>query len=614
MRGYDQRLAEAAPFVMSKRAREEMDFPPQHQALGITGHTHATAEPEMQHILLTEKALADHAAAHFTDLVSAALTKMAIFHEHSTANAEAFYEFRKSLEYLGAALRRSSESKIFPISLENFDISNMDAFVKSNEFVSTFLPWLRRVQKDHADTKHCLANFVQAMGQFQDVCHGLVRVSAGIGAFEHAFKEYAFDRVSLLHSFHHRFIVKVQMQISWNALAGQQLFGDMMINDLLLGVGSDMERMESLFSLVQKLPEGSLQEHEEPELNSASLPNDVVISTNYTPSSVGSGPACRIHARSVSPILRPPISISGCLDAATRASAAQNFVNAHQYRMLADIHFRHAPSTADVAWALLTSRVGVPKDVKTAFKLVEKCEACPDSQGVLALCLYRGQGGAVDKMRAVPLARQSAAAGSRYGQFVLGCYYHDENDSANAAANYKLSAEQGLDAAYYELGCMSQLANALEEAAGLFRRAADQGFQMAFVKLADIADNETERAKWRVRSKFYENVTLVSDAMETFLESASGSSEYLDPEDFSDSFDALRLAAAIYARAMHTLEWVPQQSGCDGISASFHGNCVDSSRLFELSDGSSSNGSSCSDARINRSVRSSGSGDNVHSS
>jgi TPR repeat protein len=115
---------------------------------------------------------------------------------------------------------------------------------------------------------------------------------------------------------------------------------------------------------------------------------------------------------------------------------------------------------------------------------------------VLALCLYRGQGGAVDKMRAVPLARQSAAAGSRYGQVVLGCCYHDENDSANAAANYKLSVEQGLDAAYYELGCMSQLANALEEAAGLFRRAADQGFQMVFVKLADIADNETERAKF----------------------------------------------------------------------------------------------------------------------
>ncbi len=65
----------------SARAREERDCPPQHQALGITGHTHATAEPEMQHIPLKEKALRDHAAAHFTDLFSSALTKMAILHE-----------------------------------------------------------------------------------------------------------------------------------------------------------------------------------------------------------------------------------------------------------------------------------------------------------------------------------------------------------------------------------------------------------------------------------------------------------------------------------------------------------------------------------------------------
>ena len=215
-------------------------------------------------------------------------------------------------------------------------------------------------------------------------------------------------------------------------------------------------------------------------------------------------------------------------------------------------------------------------------------------------------------MRAVPLARQSAAAGSRYGQFVLGCYYHDEKDGANAAANYKLSAEQGLDAAYYELGCMSQLANALEEAAVLFRRAADQGFPMAFIKLADIADNETERAKWRVRSNPYRYERLDSDAMETDSSAtlASGSSEDLDLKDISDS-SVLRVAAARYARAMHTLEWVPQESGCDDMSACFHGNCVDSPRLFKLNDSSSSNGSSYSDAPISRS---SSSGDNVHSS
>jgi hypothetical protein len=606
---------------MSKRAREEIDFSPQHQAFGITGHTHAAAEPEMQHIPLTKEALADHAAAHFADFVSAVLTKMAILNEHSISFAESLYEFHESMECVQTAWRRVTQSKTNPISLENFDISDMDAFVKSNEFVCTFLPWLRRVKKDiplYDDIELEMEKFAQAMLQVRDAQGGLVTGLAGIRALYVAFHpELAFDR-SLLNNFHRRFIAKVQMQIVRNLLAGKELFGKIVFfDDILSEVRSEMTRMKSLFSLVQKLPEGSLKEHEEPELNSASLPSDVAISANFTPSSVGSGQSCRIHARSVSPVLRPPISISGCLDAATRASTTENFVNAHQYRMIAAIHFRHAPSTADVAWTLLTGKPDVPKKAKTAFKLVEKCEACPDSQGVLALCLYRGQGVAVDKVHAVPLARQSAAAGSRYGQFVLGCYYHDENDSSNAVANYKLSAEQGLDAAFYELGCMSQLANALEEAAGLFRRAADQGFLMAFIKLADIADNETERAKWRVRSNFYENTTLVSDVMETDTDametdssawSASGSSEYLDPEDFLDSY-TLRVAAARYDRTMHTLEWVPQESGCDSISACFHGNFVDSPRLFKLNDGSSSNGSSCSDARISRS---SSSGDNVH--
>jgi TPR repeat protein len=266
-----------------------------------------------------------------------------------------------------------------------------------------------------------------------------------------------------------------------------------------------------------------------------------------------------------------------------------------------------------LAWALLTTQSqrtqGVQINVKTAFELVQKCTSCRDSQGVVALCLYRGQGVALDKTRAVPLARQSAAAGSRYGQFALGCYYHDESDSNNAAANYKLSAQQGLDAAYYELGCMSQRANLLEEAAGLFRCAADQGLHMAFIKLADIADNEMECANWRARSQRYEYETLVLDAMQADS-CASGSSEYSESEEEEGSCVSLNAAAAGYAGAMHALEWVQQQSASDGIPASFNGNCVDSPRLFKLNDGSSSNGSSGSDICISRSWSS---GDNVHS-
>jgi hypothetical protein len=94
------------------------------------------------------------------------------------------------------------------------------------------------VKQDHADAKHCLAKFKQALRQVQDVCDGLGRVSAGIGVLELAFnREHAFDRVS-----HHRFIAKVQMQIVRNALAGKQLLGNMNLNDLLSGVRFDMAR------------------------------------------------------------------------------------------------------------------------------------------------------------------------------------------------------------------------------------------------------------------------------------------------------------------------------------------------------------------------------------
>jgi len=322
---------------------------------------------------------------------------MAMLHERNVVFAEALYEFQESFEYFRTVFSRATESlPDLPL-----DLSDTDAFVKSNEYA------------------------------------------------------------------------KVQIQMSKNVQAVSQFLGTMDTNNLFLRVQSEISCREYLLRkllslpVVQQIPEVALKEQEEPELSCASLPDDG-ISPN-TPSSVASGQARRTHARSVSPALRPPISISGCLDAAARATAAFNFLKARQYRALAATHFRHAASSVDLAWALLTTpsqrTQGVQINVKTAFELVQKCTSCRDSQGVVALCLYRGQGVALDKTRAVPLARQSAAAGSRYGQFALGSYYHDESDSNNAAANYKLSAQQGLDAAYYELGCMSQRANLLEEAA-----------------------------------------------------------------------------------------------------------------------------------------------------
>ena len=50
----------------------------------------------------------------------------------------------------------------------------------------------------------------------------------------------------------------------------------------------------------------------------------------------------------VSPVLRPPISVSTCLNAIARAAAAEKYAEAALYLMLAVAHFTHAPSRADL--------------------------------------------------------------------------------------------------------------------------------------------------------------------------------------------------------------------------------------------------------------------------
>ena len=283
----DQRLANATRFAMPKRAREEIDFCPQHQALGNTGHVHATSEAEVQRISLTKEALADHAAAHLADLISAALTKMAMLHERNVVFAEALYEFQESFEYFRTVFSRATESlPDLPL-----DLSDTDAFVKSNEYVSAFLPWLRRFKKDYSVAKDCLVKFKEAQGQFMGACVEMNTVPTEIRALEFAFP--LFDRVSRLRNFHRRFIAKVQIQMSKNVQAVSQFLGTMDTNNLFLRVQSEISCREYLLRkllslpVVQQIPEVALKEQEEPELSCASLPDDG-ISPN-TPSSVASG-------------------------------------------------------------------------------------------------------------------------------------------------------------------------------------------------------------------------------------------------------------------------------------------------------------------------------------
>jgi hypothetical protein len=97
------------------------------------------------------------------------------------------------------------------------------------------------------------------------------------------------------------------------------------------------------------------------------------------------------------------------------------------------------------------------------------------------LCLLQGWGVARNVERAWQLARSSAAAGSRYGQFALGTLYEiSENEVLESRGQYQLSVAQGLDAAQYGLGFHYQFFDGdNEQALRLFRLAAAPGVDLA---------------------------------------------------------------------------------------------------------------------------------------
>ena len=94
----------------------------------------------------------------------------------------------------------------------------------------------------------------------------------------------------------------------------------------------------------------------------------------------------------------------------------------------------------------------------------------------------------MDEARALELARESAAAGSRYGQHTLGTLLEDANDFAQALLQYRLAAEQGLDDALCQLGRMYEFGRdvALDhvEALRLYHLAAAQGLPQALIYIA----------------------------------------------------------------------------------------------------------------------------------
>ncbi len=155
---------------------------------------------------------------------------------------------------------------------------------------------------------------------------------------------------------------------------------------------------------------------------------------------------------------------------------------------------------------------------------IGELQGCKNSAGVLSLCLLQGWGVDRDIERARQLARTSAAAGSRYGQFALASLLHDKAEAValyashssrvlllpavyycNMLRRYQLAAAQGLDAAPYALGERFHVGDGVsadnEEAMRLYRLAAVQGFPEAFATLADLAGgDENMRLHWLLQS------------------------------------------------------------------------------------------------------------------
>ena len=180
----------------------------------------------------------------------------------------------------------------------------------------------------------------------------------------------------------------------------------------------------------------------------------------------------------------------------------------------------HVAAHAELAWLIDVRREGVqpcsncvPNCVRRLCKLGSDL-GCPHSKGVWALlCFYNinygNNRGRVAPVRGLQLARESAAAGSKYvdalhslhfcniqtrfGQYVLGrLYTHGarglQQDVAQAVVYLQLAAEQGLEAAQHYLGDLYSIGRGVAQdhaaAAVWYRRAAQQGYGLSCMSLA----------------------------------------------------------------------------------------------------------------------------------
>jgi TPR repeat protein len=147
---------------------------------------------------------------------------------------------------------------------------------------------------------------------------------------------------------------------------------------------------------------------------------------------------------------------------------------------------QHAPSHAHLSNMLMDGRPGVAKDKKRGFELAADgvVLGCAHSKGALGRCYINGFGVAKDVARGLALGRESEAAGSCFGQFVVGVSYEFgcggvAQDYAEAVRLYRLAAAQGCALAQSSLGYMFEYGKSVAkdraEAIRCYRLAAAQG-------------------------------------------------------------------------------------------------------------------------------------------
>ena len=156
-------------------------------------------------------------------------------------------------------------------------------------------------------------------------------------------------------------------------------------------------------------------------------------------------------------------------------------------------------AVAELTWLLWYGREGVEADRGRAVALAEQGTRldCMHCKGLLAIAIMSEEPASKDvrkahEARSLRLARESAAAGSKWGQLAMAQHHVHVNRSDEL---YLQAAAQGLDEAQFELGCMFDSESGGSDDAEALRwytLAADQGHPEAMFHVAQYNDPSIE--------------------------------------------------------------------------------------------------------------------------